>query len=648
MSESADLLTDHVISPSAAPTGDAPERLAARQPALDGLRGIAIAAVLYYHAATTSSLAGGSGGFLGVDLFFVLSGYLITGLLLSEYRRDGRIGLRGFWSRRFRRLFPAIVVTLLLVALWVAISPAWDRHGIRDDSIWTLLYLQNWHALYWSSSGFTPLSHTWSLSVEEQWYLIWPAALWAVLRWTKGRLRIVLSVVLGGALVSAVWTGVLYAHSGWPRPYDGTDGRAQELLIGAGLALLVHHGEYFVKESSKLWLEIAGWCGAAFIGYELLEAHLSDAFLYNGGFLLISLAAVLVILAATYSDRALGRALSWRPLVYVGVISYGLYLFHVPIFDLVGPGRWGLEGWWLFVVRLLLVFALAAVSFRFLEDPIRRRKLKMSSPNVFVPGIAAFTLAFFVIAVWGSAPPPSLTTQHFIEQKSTAAAGKPKLMVIGEWPALALTTAYPNGFTTHQVSATSYGLFGCGFGPGNLLAGTQQFPPPSACSDWKSTVGEGVAVYQPDVVALVVGGMEVYDRQVRSTELPVGSAAWKAALDTKLQQAVTVAGSSGAKVVLVSSLCPNMTSSFAPLASQNADPARYAAVGSELQHVAARRGVEVWDLSALLCPGGQPLRQANGRVVSTYAGGLTPYGSQLAWQWLAARARQATAQAKGS
>ena len=233
-------------------------------PALDGLRGIAVGGVLFFHAGHLV------GGYLGVDLFFVLSGFLITSLLLAEWQGSNRIMLGTFWARRARRLLPALFGMLIGVAVYAAVLASPDElHQIRFDALATLAYVANWRAIfvghgYWAAFATpSPLEHTWSLAIEEQFYLLWPPIVVCVLWWRRGSARALFVVSLTLAAASAVWMAVKYAPNSDPtRVYVGTDTRAPSLLLGAGLAaLLVWRGAIRTRRLGQL-VETSGWLAA--------------------------------------------------------------------------------------------------------------------------------------------------------------------------------------------------------------------------------------------------------------------------------------------------------------------------------------------------------------------------------------------------
>ena len=344
------------------------------QPALDGMRAIAVSAVLIFHGySNTSARRWGSGGFLGVDLFFVLSGYLITSQLVIEHARSGRISLRQFWARRVRRLLPALVAMVGLAALYASETSSRMRTATRGDALFTMLNVQNWHVIWSHETLWTPFGATWSLSIEEQWYLVWPVVLVLAMRLTNRRTKHIGIAVAGLAVASAISMTLVFSPTSVIRAYYGTDTRAQGLLVGAAFALLASGAATLERPEIRRRLDLITWLGASFIAYEILRGRDTDAFLYHGGFLLFAVAAGFVVLAATAGDGAVRRVLSVKPLVALGLISYGVYLYHVPVFLLLGPGRVHATGWLLFAVRVVCTVALATISHRFLERPIRDR-----------------------------------------------------------------------------------------------------------------------------------------------------------------------------------------------------------------------------------------------------------------------------------
>ncbi|MGN6634017.1 MAG: acyltransferase family protein [Oryzihumus sp.] len=397
--------------------------MSSRRPALDGLRAVAVGAVLVYH------LGGGSGaalpgGYLGVDAFFVLSGYLITSLLLAEHERTGRLDLVAFWGRRVRRLFPALVLVLLACAGWVWwTGPVEHWAARRGDLLATLLYVANWHFAgsgedYFAAySGASPLRHAWSLAVEEQFYLLWPALVWALLSWGRrrglgGRRRVAAAAGVG-LVLSAAAMGLEHALTSPSRAYYGTDGRVQELAVGVLLAVALPR---LRERATGRWLTLVPLAGAAVLAVAFVLLPDSSALFYRGGGLLVCLAVAAVIAGVELAPASpLGRALSWRPMVALGTISYGVYLWHWPVVvALPVTGTPGEPAWWLRQgARVGMALALSVASWRLVERPVQQGRLPWARRSVPRLAVAA-ALASAVVAgasVTATALPPGLGAQ---------------------------------------------------------------------------------------------------------------------------------------------------------------------------------------------------------------------------------------------
>ncbi|HWQ13290.1 MAG TPA: acyltransferase, partial [Roseiflexaceae bacterium] len=348
-------------------------------PGLDGLRALAVLGVLLYHAGL-----GLQGGFLGVETFFVLSGFLITSLLLAEWRQDGRVDIVRFWRRRARRLLPALI--LLLAGTWAFTLLALPEEAaeLRDDTLAALGYVMNWRLVFSGRSYFDPLvrppllQHLWSLAVEEQFYLLWPPLFAAGMRYLR-RAGLLLAT-LAGAAASAALMAALYDPGADPsRIYYGTDTRAAGLLLGASLALVWAPGHIPAAASRRvgLALDAAGLAALAALlaAYAwLFEQH---PLLYQGGFGLVAIATAVAVAAATHPQaQLLERLLGWRPLRWVGVRSYGIYLWHWPVFMVTRPEEdVPLDGLPLLALRFAAALGLAALSYRLVELPVRRGAL---------------------------------------------------------------------------------------------------------------------------------------------------------------------------------------------------------------------------------------------------------------------------------
>ena len=350
-------------------------------PGLDGLRALSVLAVIAYHL----NLNWAPGGLLGVGIFFVLSGYLITDQLLSEWRRSRSIDLAGFWIRRARRLLPAMFLMLAGTALWLLLFDRSRLAELQGDFASAVLYFNNWWLIYHEVSYFesfgppSPLGHLWSLAIEEQFYLLWPLLLVVGVKIAPRRGRLIL-LLLGGALISALAMAWLYVPGLDPsRVYYGTDTRVFALLIGAALAAAWPSeglGERMSRRSRN-WLDAVGAVGLALIVWMIATADEYGQFLYYGGLTLLSALSALVIAALAHPSGLLARALGSRPLKWIGVRSYSLYIWHYPVIALTSPAAdTGDVQPVRMVLQLAVSFALASLSWKYVEEPIRRGALK--------------------------------------------------------------------------------------------------------------------------------------------------------------------------------------------------------------------------------------------------------------------------------
>ena len=389
-------------------------------PALDGLRTLAVVAVVLYHL----NLTWAQGGLLGVTVFFVLSGYLITRLLINEVSKTGRIDLKSFWIRRIRRLFPAVVTVVVVTCALCTIFNHVMLTKMRPDILPSLLFFNNWWQIAQDVSYFnalgdpSPLTHFWSLAIEEQFYLVWPPLLLAMvsMHMSKPNTR---RVVLGLAAVSALAMVALYNPAADPsRVYYGTDTRVFSLLLGAWMAFipdrdlaparLVHHlgldrlagsgkrGKGNVGEHGKdggsaadasqapsgalarFWsssasIDLLGIVGLVGLAGMVAFTNGYTAFQYRGGTLLCSILTLMVIAACVQPQGLVARALAAEPLVWIGKRSYSIYLWHYPLLLLMNPvANINDTPWWHYILQVLLVVAVAECSYRFIETPFRK------------------------------------------------------------------------------------------------------------------------------------------------------------------------------------------------------------------------------------------------------------------------------------
>ncbi|MGN6257048.1 MAG: acyltransferase family protein [Solirubrobacterales bacterium] len=351
-------------------------------PGLDGLRAVAVLAVIVFHL----GFGWAPGGLLGVGIFFTLSGYLITDILLSQLSQRGRIDFLRFWGARARRLLPALFVMLALVTAWVTIFGPAQPDQFRKAVLSSVFYVNNWEQILANVSYFArfapegPLNHLWSLSVEEQFYIFWPFLLLLGVKLVherplpsgvRPRLAI-LAIIF--AFVSAIEMGVLYHPSLDPsRIYYGTDTRAAGLLFGCALAMVwpSRRLSHRISPQARNTLDGLGVVGLLIIALMIWQVGEFERFLYQGGFIVLSLATVMVLMPLAHPACRLGNALGVAPLRWVGVRSYGIYLWQTPIIVLTGPGSRPPESLLGKALQVVAIFAIAGLSWHFIEEPIR-------------------------------------------------------------------------------------------------------------------------------------------------------------------------------------------------------------------------------------------------------------------------------------
>ena len=343
-------------------------------PAIDGLRALAVAAVVGYHAAPGVM----PGGFLGVDVFFVISGFLITALLVSEWRRTGWIDIVRFWKRRARRLLPALAVLLAVVSVAVPLLAPDQGHRLRGDLLAALTYSSNWrfileHQSYFEAIGRPPvLQHLWSLAVEEQFYLVWPLLLLLVLRWRSPRRLTVVALALAAS--SAALMALIHTSGDPSRVYYGTDTRLMALLAGAALAFSGITARPFPagRPAARRASELAAAIALFGLAVMVVGVNEFDLPIYPGGFVLASAFGAIAVATISRPGSRFGAMLAARPLVWLGRRSYGIYLWFWPVLMLSRPGiDVGFRGPLLVAAQAAAAVALGALSYRFVEQPAR-------------------------------------------------------------------------------------------------------------------------------------------------------------------------------------------------------------------------------------------------------------------------------------
>ncbi|MEV6965207.1 acyltransferase family protein [Hamadaea sp. NPDC051192] len=762
------------------------------QPPLDGVRALAVLAVLLFHAGVRQL----PGGFLGVDAFFVLSGFLITSLLLGELQRTGGIALGAFWMRRARRLLPALLATLVVVALLARTLAGGEELAlVRGDALATLAYVANWRMIYRGTDYFaqnaapSPLQHTWSLGIEEQFYLCWPVIAIAVIvfaprltrrartylarpphtrwmrrtrprwahpaptrlerptqpraarrtqprtasrtpiRWrrpTQTRLAsptptslerptrpdaarrtqtswtrpahtrstrpahtrwarttpagpaheeagprqasrtqrfgrgILLALVLAGALASAITAALLYREGDVGRAYFGTDTRAQALFIGCALALVLSGREPGFRRRGQRISGVAAALGLVVTGFLWAYADGTQAWLYRGGLTLGALGVVAVLWhVSVVPAGTLSRVLSVAPLVMIGQISYGLYLWHWPLFQLLDADRTGVTGTRLIMLRLAVVLAVAIASYWLIERPVRRgvrrpawfagRRAAMASAlavTVLVAGTVAAVMSGTRPATVTAAAPVVVFPSGATSAGASAAhgpmtragrkpGGQPRITILGDSVAWTVGTYLPE----HPgLTVTTRAIQGCGIAllPDILTQGSPHTNYPN-CEHWPDRWRSAIRLDDPDVAVILLNRWELMDRRIQGGYQHVGQPAFDTYLSGQLTEGISIAKSRGAQIVLLTAAYTRRSERPDGGLYPEDEPIRVDAWNHLLQATALRfpGQVSVLDLNAVTCPGGRFAWDVGGLRIRSDGLHFTPPGvQQVIAPWL--------------
>jgi peptidoglycan/LPS O-acetylase OafA/YrhL len=608
--------------------------------ALDGLRAFALLIIMGYHF----GVGWLQGGFFSLDIFYVLSGYLITGLLLGEWARAARIRLGAFWLRRARRLLPALLVVLIVVTLVVRFAyPAGLYPNLRLADLSALFYFSNWWQIADSGNYFvatgpvSPLTHTWSLAVEEQFYLVWPLVVLAVLhvgkKFDRG-VELLLGVSLLGVIASATEMFWLYGpRANITRLYFGTDTHAQSILVGAVLACVLtlvqrRRGEDGMAPLARstparvAWtvVGLAGFAGTLALTYSLSG---TAAFAYRGGFLLSALSAAAIIVGAVcVAGGPIARLLSVRPLVWMGTVSYGAYLWHYPVFIELDSSRTGTGGASLLAIRMVATFALATASYYLVERPVMEgvfwKSVKATGPalvamTVTVVVVVAGTTSVASAGVSTTTPVRSTVSIPVGEHQALESAGAftsdpVRFLLVGDSLAVTAGLGLVRGSVVHfGVRVINKGVLGCDLDNLDAVSSGQRDIPVSACRNWPTLWTRQVEQFHPEVVGFLAGRWDITDHLLHGQVVTIDQPAWNQHLTEEMEKVVGVLSLRGARVVLITMpyLAPPQEAPDGSIYPENRN-SRVDEYNQILRRVAARHpgSVTVVDLNAVLDPQG--------------------------------------------
>jgi peptidoglycan/LPS O-acetylase OafA/YrhL len=619
------------------------------QPSLDGLRAISVIAVLLYHAGFSWM----QGGFFGVEVFFVVSGFLITSLLLDERERDGRIDFKQFWIRRIRRLFPALYAVLLAVSLWAAFAGTDEQVSqVRRDVPWAIFYGSNWGQIFGGVPYFAGepplLRHLWSLAVEEQWYLIWPMLFMGVTGLFTSRRTAGLLVLAVGAM-SMLFT--FWIHSGTPTPLSGpgpfngldrtnflylsTITRSGGLLVGAGAAFLWRpwRSPGAADAPAGRLLDPIGAGAVAALGCIFTVAVLTEGYVYQWVLPMVSVLSLVAILVAVHpAATGFRQIMSTHALVEIGKRSYGLYLWSWPI-SVVMDATTGSVG--RFVLAMAGTAVVAEVSYRLIETPIRhgiigrwwndRAPITMApvaGGAVLIVALIAFyvnveqfnrfeggeAVAFDLDAVDASpatdgaaatSPDVPLATQPATAPAdattSLPSARSTRLAIVGDSQANALAVNDPDGIEAIFSSIVNGSVDGCGVqSEGEMLSSVSVNKQFADCDGWQEKWAQ--AAGQADVALVVIGAWDVFDLDIDGTVYAFKTERADRLFARNLMSGIDAMLEAGAKVGLLEVACMRPVKAegagVRPL-PERGDDARVAHLNNVIRFVSAQYGPQV-------------------------------------------------------
>jgi peptidoglycan/LPS O-acetylase OafA/YrhL len=541
-------------------------------PGLEGLRGLAVVAVLFFHG----GFSWAKGGFLGVSTFFTLSGFLITTNVLRQVQTSGGLSLGEFWKRRFRRLLPAALAAILLASIYTALAgdPS-QRNSFGGDSISSLAYVANWHFIFSGQtyaalfSAPSALLHFWSLAIEEQFYLIFPLISLVVFAKLKmGRRSF--GLVLAGLLVASLACTFLLGLSN-NAIYLGTETRAGEILIGALFAVFMTapRTRRLTTDRNTLGAGVAvlGVVGLLLAIGAYITVDQTDSWLYNGGLTAFGLVSLLLISAAIAPVGPVRSILSSRPLRRIGLISYGVYLYHWPIFLWLSPANTGWSDAALFVPRVAISIGLAVLSFRFLEQPIKSGRRFLDLPPRLTIAVSTVGLAALAVLISSMAPiaaldfasKDKLAAELNAQAALSTASGTPHQAIFGDSSAIMLNYGVGDVYreTKEALPLGGPAKQGCGLVRGFEVIHLNEAPRlmKEEC-EWGKVWPEYLDENRVDIATIMFGPWDARPHRIpgTSTWLTPGDQKYDAAFTKEFLAASDLLASKGAAAIWLTSI----------------------------------------------------------------------------------------------
>ena len=627
-------------------------------PGVDGLRALAVAGVVIFHFSTDALRA----GFLGVDVFFVVSGFLITRLLMREIAGTGGIGLVSFWGRRARRLLPAFAVMTVVVVIISAIEfTDNEMHDVRAHALGSLFYVANWVFIHGDASYFatlgrpSPFLHTWTLAIEEQFYLLFPLVMLVFRRSALRRPLVAAAVALALAAASAAWMWQLVEpHRDPSRGYFGSDSHASGILVGVALGFLFSSGVVDrVREGRAALANVVGIVALVGVLVTMRVAAEDTIVLYRGGFFWFSVAsAVVVAVVVRFPGAPLSRFLGVGALVAIGLRSYSIYLWHWPIRVFVTGEKFHVHGVWLFLVRMVILVVVSEVSFRLVEQPFRTGRIaQRTGSRGAIAAFASLILLTFVLVQTAARPrelPPTslaaVTVPSTVPPPTTSTApGETtvpvpvisRIDIFGDSTALVFGLAA--ALQPEAVPGVSVGgnaQLGCGFVDTDQYANGRILPRHPDCDGWEERWRQ-ILRDEPDAtLAVMTGAWDVLDHRVDGRTISFGTDEWTNLVRDSYRHAFGILTGDGRNVYVFAIPCYGEGEAAFPLPAR-AEKARIDAVNGFVDEIAAENPrVKIIPWRDIVCPGGTRAEEFNGVDLWESDGvHLTTEGAQAVWNW---------------